>query len=87
MFSMPRAKANPDPAVEEYTTRAGHALRIEAFRSGAFNIWFGEKLVAIGPTHINAYANAPRFPSNRLQAEALEYAKVRAEGLLPDLLG
>jgi hypothetical protein len=83
---MPRAKANPEPAVEEYTARSGLVFRLEAFKSGGYNIWLGDKLVAVGPTQINAYFGAPRYPSNRLQDEALTYARVRAEGLRADAL-
>lgn len=80
---MPRAKANPDPVVEEYSAN-GRAYRIEAFRSGAFAIWYGDKLIAGGPAEVNRGFGSPRWPSNRLQDEAMKNAKSRVYWLRDD---
>jgi hypothetical protein len=72
---MPRAKANPDPAEEEYTSRAGRAYKITAWRSGAYHVHAGGELVASGPDQVNSGFGAPRWPSNRLQADAIARAK------------
>jgi hypothetical protein len=81
---MPRAKANADPAVEEFTSRAGRTYRIEAFRHGGYTVFFGDKAVAARAAQLGAFFGAPRYPSNRLQEEALRDAKLRAELLHDD---
>jgi hypothetical protein len=82
---MARAKANPDPAIEEYATRSGRTVRIEAFRHGGYNVWFGEKLVAVRAAQLGAFFGAPKYPSNRLQDEAMRDAKLNADRLRDDL--
>jgi hypothetical protein len=81
---MPRAKANADPVEEEYTSSAGRTYRLEAWRNGAFLIQFDGRTLVNRAPQIGAYFGAPRYPSNRLQQEALREAKVRAEGLRDD---
>jgi hypothetical protein len=78
---MPRAKAAPDPAIEQYTSRAGRTYRIEAYRNGCYLVHFGDQTLINRPPQLGAYFGAPRWPSNRLQAEAMAEAKQRAEEL------
>jgi hypothetical protein len=71
---MARAKANPDPAVEDHTA-GGRTFRIQAWRSGAYVIFEGDVLVHSNPARVGSGFGAPRYPSNRLQAEAIATAK------------
>jgi hypothetical protein len=82
---MARAKANPDPAVEEYSAN-GHTFHIEAGRDGSYLVRLGERTLINRPAQIGAHFGAPRWPSNRLQAEALEEARQRARTLRDDQL-
>lgn len=81
---MPRAKANADPVIEEFTSRAGRTYRIEAFRHGGYTVFFAGKVIAVRAAQLGAFFGAPRYPSNRLQEEALRDAKLRAETLRDD---
>jgi hypothetical protein len=81
-FAMPRAKS-PDPLVEEYEAN-GRTYRLEAFKDGGYNVFAGDELVAVRASQLAAYFGAPRWPSLRLQAEAMEAAKLRARGLRED---
>lgn len=81
---MPRKPAAPDPLVTEYTRKAEPRItvRIEAFKDGSYFVTRnGRGFAARGP-QLGAYFGAPRYPSNRLQAEALETAKLRVESQL-----
>lgn len=82
---MPRAKANPEPAVEDYTSSTGKTFRIEAWRSGAYTVFDGDKQVGGNPPEVNRGFGSPRYPSNRLQANALAAAKnwVEVFGIRP----
>jgi hypothetical protein len=82
---MPRAKANPEPAVAEHASGTGRTYRIEAFRNGSYAIYFGDKLVAGGPAEVNRGFGSPKWPSNRLQEEAIERAKSHVYWLRDDV--
>lgn len=81
---MPRAKANPEPAVEEYVTRSGRAYVLEAWRDGSYLVKFGGRTLVNQASRLAAGFGAPRYPSNRLQDEAMAEAKARAEALRDD---
>jgi hypothetical protein len=83
---MTRAKANPDPAVEEFTDARGRVFVIEARRDGAYVVRVGDKTVINRPPQLGAYFRAPLYPSNRLQDEAMAEAKERAQGLRDEQL-
>jgi hypothetical protein len=76
---MPRAKANPDPAVitHERADMPGVVFTITATRAGAYSVERdGKVLFALGP-QLGAYGGAPLHPSNRMQDEAIAAAKLR----------
>jgi hypothetical protein len=75
---MPRAKANPDPAVVEVVfedePKPGTYV-ISAYRDGSYFVNLGEKVIASAPSQLHAGFGAPHFPSNSLQEQALKAAK------------
>jgi hypothetical protein len=86
---MARARANPDPMVEDFTPTAGAAagreLQLHAFRDGHCEIHFAGKLVKRTASQLQsaeAGMGAPKYPSNRLQEEAMRYARVTANSLV-----
>lgn len=81
---MPRAKANPDPRVVEYERQRapGGRYTIEARRDGSFTISQEGKVIAQRASQLGAWLGASRYPSNRMQDDALESAKSRIEGML-----
>lgn len=86
---MARAKANPDPAVvtHERADLPGALFEIHAFRDGGYLVKRGDKTLFNRASQLNAYFGAARWPSSRLQAQAIADAKLRINGALPDLLG
>ncbi len=84
---MVRAKANPDPVTIEYERSAPPAGKytIRAWRNGAFEVERDGKVVALRAAQLGAYFGASRYPSNRMQDDAISAAKGRIEGALDGL--
>ncbi len=78
---MPRAKANSDPLVvtHERSDMPGRPFLITATRMGAYSVtWDGRAM---------PFARAAQpvlYPSNKLQAEAVEAARNQIDAALPD---
>jgi hypothetical protein len=85
---MPRAKANPDPAVvtHEHADMPGVVFTITASRDGGYSVSRGDRVLFARASQLSAHFGAPRYPSNRLQAAAIEDAKLRINLAMSDLL-
>jgi hypothetical protein len=85
---MPRAKANPDPAVltHERPDLPGVVFTITAGRNGSYTVARGEKILFGRASQLGAYFGASLYPSNRLQAQAIAEAKARIDAARLDQL-
>lgn len=81
MTSMPRAKANPDPLTVEYQRKREPVATfvLQAWRDGHFRVLYEGKVISQGPPVVNNGLGAPKWPSNSIQAQAMDTAKAAAE--------
>jgi hypothetical protein len=86
---MARAKANPDPMLVKHSRSdmPGVVFEIEAFRDGGYNVRMDGKFLFSRAGQLGAFGGASRYPSNRMQADAIESAKSRINGQLRESFG
>lgn len=75
---MPRAKANPDPISQTYTSKAGVEYTISAHRDGRYTVHRGDVECFWGRDPLHGFPGH-RFPSNKRQADAIASARLRIE--------
>ena len=89
---MPRAPANPDPLVEDFTPTEGHGAglvyTISAFRNGQWVVKRGDRILHTAGSKLSgewAGFGAAKYPSNRLQALAMREAKEWLKTVMQDI--
>jgi hypothetical protein len=78
---MPREVPNPNPHVEtRFSIKWQRTYTLKAFRNGTYEVWLGDKLVErIADPTFNIGIAGRKFPSNALQQQAIEGARVWIE--------